>query len=221
MGKGKKNRKQDDDWEKDIDEIANEAGIDIKLEDEHDIPVVHKKEKKKKGKSVQYEKDNNIEEAIENSDTKAEKVPSKAGFSALMMDNSESEEECSSEEEVITETKTKTKKKKDKKKSTQKIDEDEDIADILANLEVKDSSFTKGKKKKKKDQDDIVIEQDIESELNIEVVETVFEDESKDSVIDAETSISEERIEKEGGAIKTAAQKRAEKKEREKKKERT
>jgi len=219
MGKGKKNRKQDDDdWEKDIDEVAKEAGIDIKLEDEHDIPVVHKKEKEKKGKSVQYEKDNDIEEAIENSDTKAEKVPSKAGFSALMMDNSESEEECSSEEEVITETKTKTKKKKDKKKSKQKIDEDEDIADILANLEVKDSSFTKGKKKKKKDQNDIVIEQDIESELNIEVVETVFEDESKDSVIDAETSISEERIEKEGGAIKTAAQKRAEKKEREKKK---
>jgi len=50
MGKGKKTRKQDDDWENDLEEISKETGIDLDQNGENveDFSHTNKKEKKKR-----------------------------------------------------------------------------------------------------------------------------------------------------------------------------
>jgi len=159
MGKGKKGKRQDDDWENDLEEISKETGIEMDQNGESIDDFVHgnKKEKKKKKGKGAVESPDGDDEPIQNSNQKS-------AFSALMMDddndnddndldmNDNSPDEA---EEVVQESKSKKKKgKKDKKKETA---EDEDIAEILSALEVNDKKEPggkKGKKKKKKDLDD-------------------------------------------------------------------
>eukprot|EP00111_Clytia_hemisphaerica_P004565 TCONS_00013108-protein len=238
MGKGKKKR-NDDDWENDLDEIAKEAGIDLSNQSEEvpDIPQPSKKEKKKKKGKVE-EKNEELEEDKEENEVtgapskKANK--SKPSFSSLMLEDDEDDNDEPSDqespEEIVTQTQSKSKKKKDKKKKN-KNDENDDIADILNDLELtdkkEDKSSKKSKKKKKKDQDledvhNIEDNENQEQETNktepeqTEKAEDV-ENENKDNANENKDNDNKEDTE-DGSGMKTAAQKRAEKKEREKKK---
>eukprot|EP00794_Sanderia_malayensis_P007046 gene7046-7837_t len=240
MGKGKKGKKknEDDDWEDDLVEIAKESGIELARNDESEDLVANipkKKEKKKKHKAFDGLIDD--EECVEAS--KPSKVEgAKASFSALMIED-DSEHEDDDVDEVPFEKEDEpgkaekpkemsTKSNKDKKGRKKKAvkEEDEDIAAILADLEIKDdkSESKKGKKKgkKKHEEKDVESVQKEGSELNEKENEpaetpTVSQNDDESEI---SKKMKEEKAEsdEEGPKMKTAAQKKAEKKEREKKK---
>lgn len=239
MGKGKKNRKQDDDWENDLDEIAKEAGIDLPKENEEvvDIPQPTKKEKKKKKGKAKEDKDDENDEEVATDSIAGSSKKAKPSFSSLMIDDVDEEDNDDGESgnespvEKIEQTQVAAQKgkknKKDKKKGKVK-QEEEDIAEILNELELnntKEKSSKKSKKKKKKEQDldDLYAENEEPVQQKQEEETVKSEGETPETTVSIEkneesTKANEEDNEDDDSGMKTAAQKRAEKKEREKKK---
>lgn len=215
MGKGKKGKKQDDDWENDLDEIAKEAGIDLD-KDRDEVEIVHvskEKKKKKKGKELSVEDSEDLDTPVQNS-----KKPS---FSALMMDDDEDDNDSDNSPDELKETVQVTNQKKKKGKKKKQNADDDDLADILADIELTDKKepvvSKKSKKKKKKDVEDEIDEID-------ENYENDVEEHKQETVVKANDSSLNKKVENDEdgdndiAVVKTAAQKRAEKKERDKKK---